>query len=546
MKKEKILQKFIEKSKNVHGDKYDYSKVEYENSTTPVCIICPEHGEFLQAPVVHAKGSGCPKCANRKRGDTFRWTTEKFIKESQKVHGNKYDYSRVKFENTNTDVCIVCPEHGEFWQKPNNHLQGQGCPKCSHRGLSKEEMVSEFRKVHGDKYQYDVETIGKMNDKCRMICPEHGEFWQSPTKHLRGQGCPKCKHPFLTKEEFVERANKIHNGKYDYTDSVYQGYGTLIEIRCPIHGVFTQNINNHLQGCGCPKCGNIISEGEEEISSFLQNECECEIKTRVRNIISPYEIDIYLSQRNIGIEYDGLRWHNEEHRPDKNYHLVKTVKCKDCGIRLIHIFEDEWLFKKDIVKSRIMNILGMTKRKLFARKCEIREVENNMCSDFLNQNHIQGKCISKYRYGLYFNGELVSVMTFGLMRKNVNGKQREGCFELLRFCNKLNTTVVGGASKLLNHFINVVNPSEIVSYCDRRWSNGELYERLGFKHDHDSSPSYFYIIGNKRENRFAYRKDVLVEKYGCPRDMSEHDFCQSKGWYRIYDCGTKVYIWKKQ
>ena len=133
-------------------------------------------------------------------------------------------------------------------------------------------------------------------------------------------------------------------------------------------------------------------------------------------------------------------------------------------------------------------------------------------------------------------------MTFGKLRKNLGNRNVEGQYELLRFCNVLNTSVVGGASRLLQYFIKTYHPRRLLSYCDRRWSSGGLYESIGFRLDHVSKPNYFYVFRDQRKNRFNYRKDMLVRKYGCPKDMSEHDFCLSRKWYRIYDCGTKVYV----
>ena len=135
-------------------------------------------------------------------------------------------------------------------------------------------------------------------------------------------------------------------------------------------------------------------------------------------------------------------------------------------------------------------------------------------------------------------------MTFGCLRKNLGNKNKENCYELLRFCNKINTNVVGGASKLLSHFIKQYHPEEIISYADRRWSQGNVYEKLGFSYKHNSQPNYFYIVGDKRVNRFSFRKNILVKKYGCPIETTEREFCLSQKWYRIYDCGTKIYTLK--
>jgi hypothetical protein len=213
---------------------------------------------------------------------------------------------------------------------------------------------------------------------------------------------------------------------------------------------------------------------------------------------------------------------------------------------LIHVFEDEWSEKKDIIKSMLKNILGKTENSIYARKCTISAVDKETKKKFLNENHIQGNVATPINIGLFYGGELVSLMCFGKPRLNLGRKKCfEGEYELLRFCNRLNTTVVGGASKLFKYFIDNYKPSSVISYCDRRWSVGGMYETLGFSFDHNSEPNYYYIDGNNRKNRFKYRKSELV-KEGYDVEKSEREIMHERGIKRIYDCGTKVYIWKKR
>ena len=537
---------FIEKSNKKHNSKYDYSKVEYINSQRKVCIICPEHGEFWQTPVAHVRGHGCPICSNHKRGK-HTVNTENLIERCMKVHNNKYSYEKTKYIDANTKICVSCLVHGDFHILPFNHLGGQGCPMCKGRNLTQDDVIAKFKEIHKDKYDYSKVIFSKIKEKVCIICPEHGEFWQTPQKHINGQGCPKCSHEkkILTSEQFVKKSHEIHGNKYITEGIQYSGYKSRITLKCPIHGEFSQLVVNHLQGCGCPKCGNNFSKGEQSVNDFIVHELDTNTNTKNKSIISPYELDIYIPQKNIAIEYNGLRWHSEIFNKNNYYHLLKTEMCENAKIQLVHIFEDEWLYKPDIVKSRLKSIFGITLNKIYARKCIIKDVSFKESKEFLDQNHIQGNCMSKYRYGLYYDNELVSLMTFGAKRKSLGSKSEEKCYELLRFCNKLNTTVIGGASKLLKHFVKVHNPNEIISYCDRRWSQGDLYEKLGFKFDHVSQPNYYYVIKGKRENRFKYRKSELV-KQGFDKNKTEHEIMLERGIYRIYDCGTKAYIWKKE
>ena len=278
MTKKLTTDEFIERAKRIHGDKYDYSKVDYKGSKEKVCIICPEHGEFLQIPSAHLMGNGCKKCANEKLYNERHKNNEQFIKDSKKIHGNKYDYSKVNYVNSFTKVCIICPEHGEFWQTPANHLSGKGCIICgrnssdSKKRSNKSEFIEKAKEVHNNRYEYSkVEYINALTKVC-IICPEHGEFMQTPNTHLDGHGCPKCginraaAQKTMSTEEFIERAKTVHGNKYNYSKTKYKNTNEKVTIICPKHGEFKQTPSIHLNGCGCPKCaGNIKLSTEEFI-----------------------------------------------------------------------------------------------------------------------------------------------------------------------------------------------------------------------------------------------------------------------------------------
>ena len=265
MGKKLTKDEFIKKANKIHKDKYDYSKVDYVNSNTKVCIICPEHGEFWQAAGNHTQGQGCQKCGFEKNRKSFSLTTEDFIKKANEVHNGKYNYDKVEYKNANTKVCIICSEHdhGEFWQRPSQHLMGQGCPKCaqivrndSHR-LSLHEFIKKANEIHNGKYNYSkVKYVNAMSKVC-IICPKHGEFWQTASNHTQGNGCPKCSGNYIpTTEEWIVSVNEKHNGKYDYSKVKYVDAFTKVCIICPKHGEFWQQAYVHKQGFGCPKCAN--------------------------------------------------------------------------------------------------------------------------------------------------------------------------------------------------------------------------------------------------------------------------------------------------
>lgn len=532
---------FIAKANNVHNGKYDYSKVNYINMRTKVCIICLEHGEFWQTPHDHLNGRGCPKCKGKKISCNKIYTKDTFISKAKLVHGDKYDYSKVNYINSNTKVCIICSEHGEFWQEPKNHLQGQGCPMCAKLGNTLD-FIKKSKSIYGDKYDYSKVKYVDYISPLTLICNTCGnEFSQTPQKHFVGHGCPYCNGGMRqTLDWFLDRAKMVHGDKYDYSKVEYVNTKTKVKIICPDHGEFEQRVENHINGMGCPKCGHHISKWEQEVFDYIQSINPNAIQSE-RTILNGKEIDIFLPDYNIGIECDGLLFHSEKYK-EKKYHINKTELCESKGVRLIHIFEDEWENKRTILKSMFLNMFHKTSNRIFARKCIIKNVPTHDKTLFLDNNHVQGRSNSSVNLGLYYNDELVALMTFGKPRINMGGDTSDGSWELVRFCNKLNTNVIGGASKLFKAFIKQYSPKKVVSYSDKRWATGNMYDKLGFTHSHDSAPNYFYIIGKERKNRFNFRKSILL-KDGYDANKTEHEIMLERGIYRIYDCGTKVWIW---
>ena len=240
-------EKFLEKAKLVHGDKYDYSKVEYIDSKTKVCIICTEHGEFWQTPNKHLSGQGCAECGKKINKKCL--TTNEFIERAKKIHGNKYDYSKVEYKKAIEKVCVICPEHGEFWIAPHNHLEGKKCKYCATINRSnkkrnkQEEVIKRASETHGNKYDYSKIKYYKMHDKVCIICPEHGEFWQSMANHINGKGCPVCKESFLERDieeelkkykiayEKQKTFNWLKNKKKLYLDFYLPDYNVAIECQ---------------------------------------------------------------------------------------------------------------------------------------------------------------------------------------------------------------------------------------------------------------------------------------------------------------------------
>lgn len=336
----------------------------------------------------------------------------------------------------------------------------------------------------------------------------------------------------------------IHHPNYKLVSIDYSKYKREIFIKCSVCNM-TYSINRedfHLRHKNkttiCTICNPVDSSqsgSEINLFEFIKDNYKSNIIQNSRSIISPYELDIYLPDLKIAFEFNGLYWHSESQK-GKYYHRDKTIMCEDLGIELVHIWEDDWVYKNDIVKSIILNKINKTQNRIYARNCNIVEISDaNISRSFLDNNHILGNCSSSIKLGLYNNDELVSIMCF---------TKKSDYYELVRFCNLLNTVVVGGSSKLFKSF-NDKMKCNIVSYSDTSMFNGHLYNKLGFEHINTSSVNYKWVISKKREHKSKYRKDRLV-KSGYDINKSESDIMiEDVGSYKIWDCGLKKWYYKQ-
>ena len=262
---------FIKSAKAMHGDLYDYSRVDYKNATTKVEIGCEEHGFTWQRPIIHIQGVGCFKCGHIIKGKHKSLSLENFIKRVRAVHGDLYDYSRVDYKTGNIDIEIGCEEHGFFWQLPRCHWRGSGCPECAlaRNNIATTKTTSTFIHdaiiIHGDLYDYSRVDYKNNNTEVEIGCKEHGYFWQKPRNHLMQNGCSTCSAIARSKRQtmplnvFITRARAVHGNLYDYSRVDYKNCRIKVEIGCEEHGFFLQSPSAHIVGHGCQRCGELKS-----------------------------------------------------------------------------------------------------------------------------------------------------------------------------------------------------------------------------------------------------------------------------------------------
>ena len=286
----------------------------------------------------------------------------------------------------------------------------------------------------------------------------------------------------------------------------------------------------------CTTLKPVSSNRNTTIEIFIKlilDQYEIEYKTNDRSAIKPLELDIYIPSKKLAIECNGVYWHNINNNLTKEYHYNKFIKCQEQGIQLISIWEDQVINNPEKVKSIILSKLGIYEERIYARNCIIKEVSSKECNEFLEKYHLQGKTNSSIRLGLYYNNELISVMTFGRGRKCLNSKIR---YELYRYCCKEGIQVVGGASRLFKHFLKEYNPNSIESFSSNDISNGNLYQQLGFEKVSDSIGYWYVDKEMNRYHRYKFTKYSLVNE-GYDKDKTEYEIMNERGFYRIYDSG---------
>jgi len=287
----------------------------------------------------------------------MKYNTEEFIKRARLVHGNKYDYSKVSYVNSTTDICIICPIHGEFWQIPAEHLRGKGCVKCGQalcgekqKQKAKETFVERCKEIHGDKYTYEKVNYVDSHTKIIVTCKKHGDFETLPYRLLNGSGCPKCKseeaHERYSKGtlKFIEEAKRIHGDLYDYSLCDYYNTHTKVTIICREHGAVEVCAGEHLQGCGCPLCSEPL--GEKRVRIYLENHEVSFIKQySIKYKDNNYRVDFFIPSKNLIIEYNGaqhykpVKWFGGAKTFHKQQERDKNIRdyCKENNVKLLEI-----------------------------------------------------------------------------------------------------------------------------------------------------------------------------------------------------------------
>ena len=523
---------------------------------------------FIMKNAIKKESFSCPMCQEWKTSDTQN-KSGVFTVHLKSIHNINVDdflnkYPRYKYLwklyhikkdrkdklliPDNRIKCEICQEH--FFKLSNTHL--------------KKHNISPLDYI----VKYGIKkTTSDKTSKLQSLKANDPEIKQTMVAKIKETNQKKYgANSFTQTEEGMERVKK------SLFETTYNNFLDSPKINEYVEMLFTLNdyrgVKNKKYEFRCKKCNNIffgslengriprcltcypllwsgVSKAEDEINNFLKKIYSGEIIRNDRKTLDGKELDFYIPNKKIGIEYNGIFWHSEINgNKDKKYHLNKTSLAENKGIHLIQIFEDEWIEKQNIVKNRLEYILSDETRKVYARNCDIKEIDNASKNKFLNENHIQGSDNTKIKLGAFYDNELVAVMTFGKSKRSVGSGKNKGEYELMRFATSVRSN--GLASKLLNFFVCGYSPEKIISFADRRWtkSDSNLYNKMGFTKVSETSPSYWYfnMNGSSRIHRFNFRKKVLhkkLKKYD--PNLTEWQNMQLNEYDRVWDCGNLKY-----
>lgn len=571
---------------------------------------CPIHGVYRQYVYNHIKLStgerkkGCPECTKSNKKISFQntkknlrpnypqWFIDELKKESDKERAIE------KSLKYNEKVEFFCLDHGAYTQVVSDHIDyktgnmKQGCPKCgilkssNTRKEVRKQKRPDYPQWFIDDLAYDEDKIKAKNkdfswsEKVDFLCPIHGKYTQRIDAHMdtttltKKQSCPKCgkvkeiesrkktnadkrpDYPQWFIDELAHESDKDRARENTISSSEY------LDFLCPIHGVYNQCVGNHITlstgepDSKCPHCKQKLSYNEKEIYEYIKT-LYPNVEERNRDTVKNdstnrfLELDVFCRGKGIAIEYNGSLWHGEKFSKDKYYHLNKFKLCEDKGIRLISIFDKDWFENKEKIKAFLKDIFS-EKIKIQGRKTVVKNITNKDANTFYNLYHLKnGDNSILVSYGLYFKDELVSVMSFS---KPKFGKQENIEWDLSRYCVKPCYSVIGGAEKLFNAFVNEYNPSSIVTYSDNDYFSGDVYNRLGFVFSNYTDLPYYWAKDNHFFSRQQCQVKILKEKYQEIYKKAIEENATNKeeyimhylGYYKVYRCGNKKWVWERQ
>ena len=524
------------RGQQVHGKKYDYVELRrLPNGTLQVLLKCPDpaHEAFWQATNNHYSGKGCTQC--NRAGKPAQHDLESVKAKFEAVSNDRYDYLAIDRTGKTPMLRLACKTHGEFTQNLYNHLSGKGCRLCK-QGQTNKVSDSELSNKAIEKGLTYLGSYQKYKSKNRIVklsCPTHGEYDQQMTPFLKGAECPACAaitagrsrlNSIEELQAYLPKGVKVH-------DQDYENNRVLLE--CEKHGAVLGNRASLFSNVGCVSCSfGASKEADEMYLELLRFKLNLQKEYVIPG--TKFRLDFYFPEKQVAVEYHGLYWHTEE-KVGRSYHKLKHDLAEKAGIRVIHIFSDEWKTRKKAVLSLIQNSLGVAKESVQARKLTVKSVVEPEASDFFENHHIQGKTTSSKYVGLYSEDTLLACLAYS--NRKLSAANETVC-EVTRYASA--TRVVGGFGKLLKFVTRQeLQFSKFVAFSDIRVFTGKLYQTLGFAKTKQLSPDYTYVVNGKRvhKSHFTVAKFQELAHLKFSEGLTEAQLAELNKLSRVYDCG---------
>lgn len=537
--------KLIHKTYSSIFDKLAALTLYYNNIPQPTCEIC---GTVLSITKKYRNTNQKNRCADHINTTVI----DKTLLENDK----KIISELPRYPTRSSIITINCPIHGTYSQKIGDYLDGMSCQKCYHDNRTARISAAEWQErcnlVHNNRYNYSDANYISTSKDVTIKCKDHGPYIQNAGVHMRGHGCKICAsnlvshHNTYSTEQFISKSIDVHHNLYDYSKTIYRGSREYVSITCKKHGEFEQIAYFHLAGNGCPDCGisktTVKSKAEYEIIEFIKSLGITDVIHSDRSL--GFEIDVLVPKHNLAIEYNGVYWHSSNtisrDTIHKLQHITKTEKCSKQGIQLLHILDLEWNDpqKQKIWKSIISYKLGKVEHRIFARNCKLKPVQSDHSKTFLENNHMQGAANGPVRLGLYYQEELVALGVFSKPRFSA----QPNTMELLRFATKTNTSVIGAFSRIMSNFKKQYSVN-IISYANRRWSDGNVYKTNNMKELDSAGPGYYYTDCRQIWHRSSFQKHKLSSKLKQFNPLlSEVENMYNNNYRRIWDAGHLIFV----
>lgn len=501
--------------KEIASEKFDFTCAYYKNEKSKITLICKECGNKIKVYPNDIRNLNI-KCEHK-----FKHKGEDLVLKFNEIHTHKYQYNIIldKFYRTSEYIDIICEKHGKFRQTIYNHFHN-GCPKCGiekfrdARKVNVLEFKEKLNNITSNNISFNENDFVDMNKKIIFHCKVCNlDFERKPTSMLINKRCPHCHKKEIiqkrtkTTDVFKEQIKKVHGDKYDLSKTIYIKSNKKVIATCPIHGDFYIEANSFLNGHGCPFHFLHKSKQELELCEFISNIIdEKKIILSDRSTLNGLELDILIKEYNVAFEYDGLFWHSDNYKPN-DYHINKTLKCNEQNINLFHIFEDEWIFKKNVVKDIIKDYFGLVEI-LDNENCYIKEIDKVYAKTFLETYDIKYN-VTKFNkiIGIFYEKDLISLCTM-----YNNGKK----IEINKFCHKTDIRVQDWFDLYINYIVKHENVREIKLSLDKRYPFKINLKKNDFKFVKTTKPKCYYINKNKRQLK---KDDNNLKIFDCGNDV---------------------------